>query len=150
MGLTNVTRLLASTAPPPARPAHRPTVPPPSDVVVLKHCRCMDCRNFSKVASNYYCSKHIGGTAVVWGTGKRFCDPLPDAWHYCAGYHGPQVSKDVWVWPKATPRAAQGGAGSNISVQAEVGPTNTPEPSPANVGRLGANRRNGLQRHGSS
>jgi len=99
MGLTNVARLLASTAPPSLRPAHRPPVPMPSDVVVLKHCRCMDCRNFSADgAGNYYCSELIGGTAVVWATGERFCDPPPDAWHYCARYRGPQVSKDVWVW----------------------------------------------------
>jgi hypothetical protein len=23
-----------------------------------------------------------------------------DAWHYCALYRGPQISRDVWVWPK--------------------------------------------------
>ena len=24
-----------------------------------------------------------------------------DQWHYCAFYQGPQVSKDVWVWPRS-------------------------------------------------
>jgi hypothetical protein len=24
-----------------------------------------------------------------------------DAWHYCAMYHGFQISKEVWVWPRS-------------------------------------------------
>ena len=84
----------------------------PSDVVVLKHCRCMDCRNFSADgAGNYYCSELIGGTAVVWATGRRFCDPPPDAWHYCARYHGPQISTDVWMWPHAAKKRPVPGGG---------------------------------------
>ena len=71
---------------------------PPSTVILLRHCRCMDCRSFSKVNGEYFCSEYIGGTAVVWATGKRQCDPSPAAWHYCACYHGPQISKDVWGW----------------------------------------------------
>ena len=115
MGLTNVTKMLALSCPPPARPAKRPTLPPPPDVVVLKHCLCMDCRNFSKVGDDYFCSEYIGGTSVAWATGKRSCDPPPDAWHYCACYHGPQISKDVWLWPR---RSRQVGAGSTIAPEA--------------------------------
>ena len=70
-------------------------------MTVLKHCRCTDCRKFSADgAGNYFCRDYIGGTAVVWATGERFCNPSPEAWHYCAGYDGPQISKDVWVWPR--------------------------------------------------
>jgi hypothetical protein len=76
----------------------------------------MDCRNFSQVGQDYLCSEYIGGMSVVWATGKRECDPPPDAWHYCSHYNGPQISKDVWVWPR---RSRHVGAGSNISVQAE-------------------------------
>jgi hypothetical protein len=116
MGLTNVTRMLALACPPPALSAQHPTMPPPTDVVVLKHCRCMDCRNFSKVGGDYFCSEYIGGTSVVWATGKRQCDPPPEAWHYCACYHGPQISKDVWMWPR---RSRHVGAGSTIAPEVE-------------------------------
>ncbi len=44
-------------------------------------------------------------------TDVRHIAPL-EAWHYCADYRGPQVSNDVVVWRRATPRAAQVGAGS--------------------------------------
>ncbi len=94
MGLTNVKKMLALTGPPSARPVHRPNMPPPLDVVVLKHCRCIDCRNFSQVGQDYFCSEYIGGTKVTWATGKRECDPPPDAWHYCSRYHGVQSSRD--------------------------------------------------------
>ena len=90
---------------------------PSTNVTVLKHCRCIDCRNFSRLAGEYHCTEYIGGTKVVWATGRRYCDPPPDEWHYCAFYNGPQVSKDVWVWPKATHQAAQVGAGSNIPAE---------------------------------
>jgi len=118
MGLSNVTKMLALSCPPPPRSVQSPSpnVPLPPDVVVLKHCRCMDCRNFSKVNGDYFCAKGIGGTAVVWGTGRRVCEPAPGAWHYCAGYHGPQISKDVWLWPRTS---HQVGAGSTIAPKAE-------------------------------
>ena len=83
--------------------------------VILGHCRCSGCLNFSQAAGEYFCSEDIGGTAVVWATGERLCDPPPDAWHYCARCRGPQVSKDVWVWPRASTgakeRPAPGGGG---------------------------------------
>ena len=93
----------------------RTILPPPRPVTLLKHCRCIDCRHFHRVAGEYYCTQYVGGTKVVWATGERSCDPAPDVWHYCAFYYGPQISKDIWAWPKATHQAAQVGAGSNIS-----------------------------------
>ena len=116
MGLRTITRLLALTSPPSTpRPATRPSAPPSPDVVVLKHCRCMDCRKFSQAGSDYFCDEHMGGTAIVWSTGKRTCDPPPDVWQYCACYDGPQISKDVWVWR----RSRHVGPGSNISGEVE-------------------------------
>jgi len=98
----------------PAAPA------PPASVTVLRHCRCIDCRKFSQdAAGEYFCEDRIGGVAIVWPTGRRICEPPPDAWHYCAGYDGPQISKDVFVWPRGTRRAAQVGAGSTISPEVE-------------------------------
>ena len=91
-------------------------VTPGNAVTLLRHCRCIDCRKFTQDAvGEYFCEDYIGGTAIVWGTGRRVCDPPPDAWHYCAGYDGPQISKDVFVWPKASAgakeRPAPGGGG---------------------------------------
>ena len=102
MGLTNVKRMLVAIAPPTRRPAVAGAshVPPPAPATILRHCRCADCLNFWQVGGEYFCSEYIGGMSVVWATGQRFCDPPPDAWHYCARYRGPQVSRDVWVWPK--------------------------------------------------
>jgi len=86
-------------------------VTPGNAVTLLRHCRCIDCRKFSQDAGGeYFCEDYIGGTAVVWGTGRRVCDPPPDAWHYCAGYDGPQTSKDVFVWPKTSAGAKEGPA----------------------------------------
>jgi len=71
------------------------------------------------MAGEYYCTEHVGGTKVRWSDGYRQCDPPPDAWHYCALYHGSQVSRDVWVWPKATHQVAQVGAGAKITGKVE-------------------------------
>jgi hypothetical protein len=108
--------MLAAPAPAPRRPANADVghVAPPAPATILRHCRCSDCLNFSRVGGEYFCSQHIGSTRVVWATGERVCDSPPDTWHYCALYRGPRVSKDVLVWRRATPRAAQVGAGSNI------------------------------------
>jgi hypothetical protein len=114
MGLTSVREMLAARAPAPRRQVKPDArhVAPPAPATILRYCRCSDCLNFSRVEGEYFCSQHIGGTAVVWATGQRFCEPPPDAWHYCALYRGPRVSKDILVWRRATPRAAQVGAGS--------------------------------------
>jgi len=90
-------------------------LPPSVEGTVLKHCRCLDCRKFHRHAwGEFSCDAFIGGTKVAWATGKRECDPPPDAWHYCRDYHGPQISKDVWDWPRpdaAIERPAPGGGG---------------------------------------
>ena len=77
------------------------TVMAPSvrSVTILRHCRCIDCRKFFRnAAGTCFCRDYIGGTKIVWATGKRVCDPPPEAWRYCAGYDGPQISKDIFVW----------------------------------------------------
>ena len=91
----------------------RVSQPAPSlNVTLLKHCRCMDCRRFHQDArGEFFCESYIGGTRVEWATGKRYCDPPPDAWHYCADYHGPQISKDVWAWPRRSHAEVAGVAG---------------------------------------
>jgi len=73
----------------------------PGQATILRHCRCAECLNFSQIGDEHFCSEYIGGASVVWATGERLCDPVPDAWHYCARYRGPQASKDVWVWPRS-------------------------------------------------
>ena len=69
-------------------------------VVLLKHCQCKDCRQFFiNRRGEPMCWAGIGGTWTTWGTGRRFCDPPPEVWHYCSGYDGPQISLDVWACP---------------------------------------------------
>jgi len=89
---------------------------PAKEDVILKHCRCMDCRNFSQIDGEYFCSEYIGGTKATWATGRRQCDPPPEAWHYCSHYEGPKISTEVWLWPR---RSHHVGAGSNISCKAK-------------------------------
>ena len=108
------TRAIAVNRENPVTPGNAVT-PPPVEVTVLRHCRCLDCRKFYRAEGEFFCRDGIGGTATVLGTGERICDPPADAWHYCAGYDGPPVSRDVWAWP--TPPAgakkwpAPGGGG---------------------------------------
>lgn len=73
----------------------------PQKVTILRHCRCSDCRKFSRQGGMFFCSEFLGGTGTVWGTGERTCDPPPDAWHYCSCYDGPVINKDIWVWQRA-------------------------------------------------
>ena len=146
------TRRVAESHPgSPRTGAHRDL--PAGAAVILKHCRCMDCQRFSRVGALYSCAEYIGGTSVVWATGERFCDPPPYAWHYCAHYHGPQISTDVWVWPRAakkkpvpsrgrpgdgpaTTRPAGGNRpGEAHSTKAGIGPF---KPSGVSVGPLAA------------
>jgi hypothetical protein len=89
---------------------------PPLNVTLLKHCRCMDCHNFSRVGEDYVCTEDIGGTKVRWWGGQHECDPPPAAWHYCTCYDGPQISTDVWPWPRTSRHVPPR---SNISVEAE-------------------------------
>ena len=78
-------------------------------MILLKHCRCIDCRNWIKAP---YSECRYG---IIRNGVKDTPDFPADAWHYCARYQGPQISRDVWVWPKVPPTAAQVGAGSKIS-----------------------------------
>ena len=100
----------------------------PGQATILRHCRCIDCRHWIRPPYS----------ECVHGLIRNGVKPVPeypaDAWHYCALYHGPQLSKDVIVWPKATPRAAQVGAGSNISAD-------TADPTPVNKKRDVTKRR---------
>ncbi len=123
----------------PLQPMQPMRAPLPGFVTVLKHCRCQDCRHFHCVAGEYYCTEHVGGTKVRWSDGYRQCDPPPDAWHYCALYHGPQISRDVWAWPKATPQAADVGAHSQDSRE---GDHNARTPTEADTGERGATTQN--------
>ena len=60
--------------------------PPTGPATVLRHCRCLDCRLLDR---------NDGGCDVP---GRN---DAPDEWHYCAGYDGPQISRDVLVWRAA-------------------------------------------------
>ena len=73
----------------------RPTVPSIRSVTILRHCRCRDCRHWIGEPHSE-CAHGI----IRNGVSEQPEYP-PDTWHYCALYHGPQISKDVWVWPKS-------------------------------------------------
>ena len=85
---------IRTTPPAPSCPA------PPADVTILKHCRCRDCRHWIDKPA-WLCARGLIGH-------KGY---PPDAWHYCALYDGPQVSRDVWVWPKAGKKWPASGLG---------------------------------------
>ena len=88
--------------------------PPAARVTILRHCRCVDCRKlFRDTRGECFCRDFRGGTATVWATGRRYCDPPPEVWHYCAGYDGPQISKDVWVWHYGEESHARTDSGSD-------------------------------------
>mgnify|MGYP000881665627 CR=1 FL=1 len=71
----------------------------PGAVTLLKHCRCADCLRFKVRDSSPMACR-------IW-----FCQPEPSTWHYCADYHGPQISKDVWAWPRSPHAEVAGVAG---------------------------------------
>jgi hypothetical protein len=82
--------------------------PPPAQATILRHCRCQDCGHWVGRPHNE-CAEGIVRNGVM-----PVPEYPPDAWHFCALYDGPQISKDVWVWPKAAPkkkRPAPGGGG---------------------------------------
>lgn len=85
---------------------HFPRFSLPSSATVLKHCRCMDCRKWDRRADMCFesgFSRYVP-REEYHPRMQRFWSDLGmirlDAWHYCAFYHGPQISKDIWVWPK--------------------------------------------------
>jgi len=62
------------------------------NVTLLRHCRCTDClRSRVPAGSELACPL------------PPVCRPAPAKWHYCAAYHGPQISRDVWAWPRLRP-----------------------------------------------
>jgi len=69
---------------------------PPAPATILKHCRCRDCRKW--IGKPYSECRH----GIIRNGVKEPPEYPAEAWHYCALYRGPQISKDVWVWPKRT------------------------------------------------
>lgn len=85
----------------------------PFDVIVLWHCRCADCGHWQPAY----------GRCFIHGF-RRYMPPSdyrkwarqfgqdtagtvnPDQWIWCVGYDGPQISKDVWLWPARVRGAA--------------------------------------------
>ena len=50
-------------------------------VTILRHPRCKHCRLLHQVGKDYVCDAGIGGTAVVWATGRRaFRRRRPAGW----------------------------------------------------------------------
>ena len=50
-------------------------------VTILRHSRCKHCRLLHQVGKDYVCDAGIGGTAVVWATGRRaFRRRRPAGW----------------------------------------------------------------------
>ena len=85
-----------ATKPQPATGRNSRLIPPPARVTILRHCRCIDCEQWIKHPYNA-CEHGLISNGV-----KDKPEYPADAWHYCALYDGPQISKDVFVWPKAT------------------------------------------------
>ena len=98
---------------------HGASLSPPPPATVLRHCRCQDCEHWSNdqgaccvLPFRRYVPREDYHPAM-----RRFWTDLgmirPDQWHYCARYHGPQISKDIWIWPKAEKKGpAPGGGGT--------------------------------------
>lgn len=70
--------------------------PPPSNVTILRHCRCQDCRHWIKAP--YSMCRH----GIVTNGLKAVPEHPANEWHYCAMYHGPQISKDLVAVPKVS------------------------------------------------
>ena len=69
---------------------------PPDHVTILRHCRCQDCEHW--IRHPYTECRH----GIIRNGVKEQPEYPAEAWHYCALYRGPQISKDVFVWPRAT------------------------------------------------
>ncbi|HUT62129.1 MAG TPA: hypothetical protein VNA25_30185 [Phycisphaerae bacterium] len=57
--------------------------PLPAPATILRRCRCLDCHLLDR----------NGGGCDVPGR-----NDAPNKWHYCAGYDGPPISRDVLVF----------------------------------------------------
>jgi hypothetical protein len=94
----------------------------PAPATILRHCRCSDCEHWSDVRgacgvlpfTRFIPRDDVPALIRRFWTDAGMVDPRE--WHYCACYHGPQVSKDVWVWPRRSHHVC---AGSNISREVE-------------------------------
>ena len=95
---------LQSSRPPPKERVV--AAPAPMPATVLRHCRCQDCGHWA--ATQRACGvlpfRRFIPREDVPALIRRFWTDLgmvdPGEWHYCACYHGPQVSKDVWEWSR--------------------------------------------------
>jgi hypothetical protein len=78
----------------------------PVAATVLKHCRCTDCRRWNLQAGMCFelgLSQYVPRDTYPPLLRKSWSDTGmidPNEWHYCALYHGPQISKDIWAWPR--------------------------------------------------
>lgn len=109
----------------PEQPESRSGFKTPSPSVVLRFCRCVDCRRWDR--QNAACHE-MGLVAYVPQEAyhpamRGFWSDVGmvrlDAWHYCASYDGTVLSNDVWVLPKVQKQA-----------QSERAPLSVPEPKP--------------------
>ena len=69
----------------------------PFNVTVLKCCRCRDCRRWNGKACRL--GIIVNGARAWGGEVAKWAGYPADAWHYCAAYDGPQLSKDAYLWP---------------------------------------------------
>lgn len=76
--------------------------PPSIRNIILHHCRCVDCRHWG--VDSGICSQLPVVKYVPRQKSRRFWSDAgmidPEQWHYCALYHGPQISKDIWAFPR--------------------------------------------------
>ena len=90
-------------------------IQPPASMgtTILRHCRCMDCQHWDgrQGVCHVLPFRRFVQRRDVHPALRRFWTDLgmvrPDAWHYCRDYHGPQISTDVWVWPRAASQARE-------------------------------------------
>jgi hypothetical protein len=80
--------------------------PPSVSVTILHHCRCQDCRHWDDAAGRceVCCLERYVPMEDYHPAMQPFWSDLgmtrPEQWCYCSDYHGPQISKDVWVCPR--------------------------------------------------
>ena len=79
--------------------------PASAGTTILRHCRCMDCGHWDgrQGACRVLPFHRFIPRGALPSLLRRFWTDLgmvrPEAWHYCRHYYGPQISRDVWVWP---------------------------------------------------
>lgn len=111
---------------------------PSEPAFVLKHCRCVDCCRWEGVQGfcDVLCFRRHVSREDYRPAMRSFWTDLgmirPDAWHFCAFYDGPQISDDVWLWPKPR-QTAHVATPSETSVKTVV---RTPLAGEASTGAL--------------